>query len=464
MNTTLNKKDALNGTITVTIEANDYIAGIDKKINDYRKKANIPGFRVGHAPKSMIEKMMGPNMLLEEINNVASKGLFDFIEENKINILGQPVLNEETLIEKLEKGQDYTFKFDIGLAPEFELNISSSDIFTKYKVKVDEKEIDKDVENLRKRSGKLEDVDIAQNNDMVYLKLTELDGEGNILEGGVHADSVPMLTSSIKSEATKTLLIGIQKGTEKTVNIFSLFDNDESEMSHALGIQKATVVDLNHNFKMLVNEIKRTTLADINQELFDANFGKDNITTEEEMRERIAKEISGYFDAQAEHLLEHGMTDAIVAKHNITLPDAFLQRWLKDRYSDKFNDENMIEAYKPEANYLRNHLLEEKILQNNNIKVEEEDIRAAAIEYTKSMFGQYGMGSQINDELIMSMVEPSLKKDDYRSKMINSAVKKKVNTFIKSQITIDEKEISLDEFNKIVEEHNHLHHNHSHEE
>jgi trigger factor len=215
---------------------------------------------------------------------------------------------------------------------------------------------------------------------------------------------------------------------------------------------------------MVVNEIKRTTLADINQELFDMAFGKDAVTNEAEMRDRLAKEISSYFDGQAEHLLEHGMTDAIVAKHNITLPDAFLQRWLKDRYADKFNDDNMEEAFKPEANYLKNHLFEEKVLVSNNIKVEEEDIRAAAVEYTKSMFGMYGMSNQLNDELIDSLVEPNLKKDDYRSKMINSAVKKKVNDYIKSVITIENKEISQEEFLKIVEEHNHQHHNHSHEE
>lgn len=464
MNATLDKKDALNGTITVVIAADDYMPGIDKKITDYRKKATIPGFRVGHAPKAMIEKMFGPNMLLEEINASASKGLYDFIEENKINILGQPILNEETLIDKLEKGLDYTFKFDIGIAPEFDLQVSSADVFTKYVVKVEDKQIDEEVERMRKRFGKLQEVDIAEDNDMIYVKLTELDDDGNAIEAGVSADSVPILTSAVKSEVVKATLIDIEKGNESTVNIFGLFDNDEGEISHALGIQKPTVADLSPNFKMVVNEIKRTTLADINQELFDMAFGKDAVTTEAEMRDRLAKEISSYFDGQAEHLLEHGMTDAIVAKHNITLPDAFLQRWLKDRYADKFNDDNMEEAFKPEANYLKNHLFEEKVLVSNNIKVEEEDIRAAAVEYTKSMFGMYGMSNQLNDELIDSLVEPNLKKDDYRSKMINSAVKKKVNDYIKSVITIENKEISQEEFLKIVEEHNHQHHNHSHEE
>lgn len=460
MNVTFDKKDALNGTISVQIESTDYMLTYDKKLKDYRKKANIPGFRPGTAPMGMIEKQVGNSILLDEINTAASKGLYDYINGEKINLLGEPVLNQETIINKLEKGLNYTFKFDIGMAPEFDLNIGKGDVFTKYGVSVDEAEVNEEIERMRKRFGKLEEVTIAeQDNDMVYLNLVELTDDKTALEGGVKADNVPMLLSTVKNAEAKALLTGISKGATSTVNIFTLFDNDEQEMSHALGVAKVGIADLNQNFSFEVVDIKRNVEGDINQELFDSAYGPGNITSLEALKEKVAEDIKGFYTSQADHLLEHNMMDTLVAKHNVTLPDEFLKRWLMDRYADKFNAENVEEAYKPEANYLKNHLVEEKIMKAADIKIEEADIRAAAVEYTKQMFGGYAM-SGLNEDLINQLIEPSLKKEDYRSRMINSAVKIKVNAAVKDMITVEEKLVSKDEFMKIVEEHNAAHHNH----
>jgi trigger factor len=460
MNVTFDKKDALNGTISVQIESTDYMPTYDKKLKDYRKKANIPGFRAGTAPMGMIEKQVGNSILLDEINTAASKGLYDYINGEKISLLGEPVLNQETLIDKLEKGLNYTFKFDIGMAPEFDLNIGKGDVFTKYGVSVDEAEVNEEIERMRKRFGKLEEVSIAeQENDMVYLNLIELTDDKTALEGGVKADNVPMLLSAVKNTEAKALLTGISKGATSTVNIFTLFDNDEQEMSHALGVAKVGIADLNQNFSFEVVDIKRNVEGDINQDLFDAAYGPGNITSLEALKEKVAEDIKGFYTSQADHLLEHNMMDTLVAKHNVTLPDEFLKRWLMDRYADKFNAENIDEAYKPEANYLKNHLVEEKIMKAADIKIEEADIRAAAVEYTKQMFGGYAM-TGLNEDLINQLIEPSLKKEDYRSRMINSAVKIKVNAAVKDMITVEEKLVSKDEFMKIVEEHNAAHHNH----
>jgi trigger factor len=460
MNVTFDKKDALNGTISVQIESTDYMPTYDKKLKDYRKKANIPGFRPGTAPMGMIEKQVGNSILLDEINTAASKGLYDYINGEKISLLGEPVLNQETLIDKLEKGLNYTFKFDIGMAPEFDLNIGKGDVFTKYGVSVDEAEVNEEIERMRKRFGKLEEVTIAeQDNDMVYLNLVELADDKTALEGGVKADNVPMLLSAVKNAEAKALLTGISKGATSTVNIFTLFDNDEQEMSHALGVAKVGIADLNQNFSFEVVDIKRNVEGDINQDLFDAAYGLGNITSLEALKEKVAEDIKGFYTAQADHLLEHNMMDTLVAKHNVTLPDEFLKRWLMDRYADKFNAENVEEAYIPEANYLKNHLVEEKIMKAADIKIEEADIRAAAVEYTKQMFGGYAM-TGLNEDLINQLIEPSLKKEDYRSRMINSAVKIKVNAAVKDMITVEEKLVSKDEFMKIVEEHNAAHHNH----
>ncbi len=461
MNVTYEKKDALNGTVSVNITTEDYLPSYDKKLKDYGKKANIPGFRAGHAPKGMIEKMIGNSLLLEEINTLASKGLFDYIEGNKLNVLGQPVLNEDTKIDELTKEANYTFNFDIGLSPEIELNIGNEDVFTKYAATITDEMINEEIERMKKRFGKLTDVEEVAENDMIYVGLTELNENGEILEGGVNADSVPVAINTIKNEDLSKELIGKNKGATLTVNIYALFNNDESEMSHALSIQKQTVADLSHNFNLVIKEVKRTEATEINQDFFDQLYGKDVVTSEVEMREKIKAELSGYFDQQAQHLMDHELFDTLVAKHNIELPDAFLKRWLLEKYADKFNNDNIDEAYLPEANYLRNHILEEKILTTHNLKVEESEIKDAAINYTKQMFGAYG-NQGLSDDLLMSIVEPQLQKEEFRSRMINMAVREKVNNWLLNTISIETKEVSAEEFYKIMETHNSKHHKHEH--
>lgn len=457
MNVTFDKKDALNGTISVNINGADYAKEIDTKLKDYQKRANIPGFRPGMAPKGMIEKMYGTTVLLEAINSAASRGLFDYIEESKLNILGQPVLTEDTKVDELVKGNDYTFKFDVGLAPEFTLNISDKDVFTKLKVAIDEKQIDEEVDRLQKRSGNLIEVETARENDIVYTTMAELDENGNTFEGGVYSDSTPVLIQSIKNEAIKNEFLGSTKGKSFDVNVFDLFDNDQTEMSHALNINKLAVADINKNFRVTVKDIKSNEKAELNQELFDKVYGEGVVNSVEELRARIKSELENYFSGQADHLLEHEMLDTLVAKQNIELPDAFLKRWLIDRHADKFTTENVDENYSNEANYLRNHLFEEKVLGEAGVKVEEADIKEAALNYTRSMFGAYGTAG-ISDEMLEGIIEPSMKKEDYRSRMINLAVSQKVRDVIKSKVKIEEKEVSSEEFFKLVAEHNDKHH------
>ncbi|MFA6260754.1 MAG: trigger factor [Bacteroidia bacterium] len=462
MNVTFEKKDSLNGTISVNVGNADYAGEVDKKLKDYQKKSNIPGFRPGMAPKGMIEKMFGTSILLEAVNAAASKGLFDYIDEHKLAILGQPVLNEDSKIEELAKGKEYTFRFDIGLSPEFTLNVSADDVFTRYEVSIDDKMIDEEVDRMRKRFGNLHDVETAGENDIVYSEMLELDENQAVLEGGVSAASVPVLTSTLKNDAIKNEFIGASVGKQFAVNIFDLFDNDETEMSHALGINKHTVSDIGKNFQVTIKEIKHNEQAELNQELFDKAYGEGNVTTEAELRERVKGELSSYFGGQADHLFEHELVDTLVAKQDIPLPDEFLKRWLIDRHADKFNATNVDHEYQHEAEYLRNHLFEERVLSDNGVKIEDADIRAAAINYTRSMFGAYG-NTGINEEMLASIVEPSLKKDDYRSRMINIAVSNKVREVLKTKISVNTQIVTSEEFFKQVTAHNEKHHHqHSH--
>jgi trigger factor len=461
MNVTIENKDALNATISVNVASADYAPEIDKQLKNYQHKANIPGFRPGKAPKSMIEKMFGNTVLLEAVNSAASKALFNYIDEQKLSILGQPVLSDDSKIDELAKDKDYTFKFDIGLSPDVQLDISAKDVFTRYSVIIEDKQVDDEVDRMKKRFGNLLDVDAAGDNDMVYCSFTELDETGNAIEGGAHTASAPVLTSTIKQDDIKKQFIGLSKGAELTINIFDLFNNDETEIAHVLGIQKVGVKDLSPMFRLNVVDIKRNEEAELNQELFDKAYGPGTVNSVDELKTKIKEELSGYFAGQADHLFEHELLDSLVAKHHIPLPDEFLKRWLMDRHADKFSPENVDHNYQHEAEYLRNHLFEEKVLAANGAKVEDADIREAAIQHTRSMFGAYG-SSGLNDELLNSIIEPSLQKEDYRSKMINLAVSNKVRNIVKSLITVETKEVSAEEFYKLVGDHNAKHHQHNH--
>ncbi len=460
MNVTFNQSDELNGTITVSLSSEDFANNYQKKLKEVAKSVSIPGFRVGHAPKSMIEKMYGQSILLEEINKAASNGLFGYIEENKLNILGEPTLSKETAISDLKPDGQYTFAFEIGIAPKFELNVSKADTFTKYVVDVTDAMIDDEVSRISKRFGTLTDADTVAENDVVYFNLTELNN-GEILEGGVTASNVPVSANTVKDEALKAQIIGAKKEAELTFNIFTLFNNDEGEISHALGVQKAGVADLGPDFKAVIVDIKTSKPADVNQELFDKVYGEGIVTDEAAFRSKIKEELSGYFNGQAMHLVEHELFDKLVEKHNIQLPEAFLKRWLLNSHPDKFNNDNIDEKFVPEANYLRNHMFEEKILAANDIKIGEDEIKEAAVNYTKNMFGMYGGGQGLSDDLINSIVDPQLKKDDFRSRMINLAVRKRVNDYIYNTVTLEEKVVSESDFMAIVQEHNSKHH-HNH--
>ncbi|MFI5221331.1 MAG: trigger factor [Bacteroidia bacterium] len=461
MNVTIEKKDELNATISVQLAPVDYVPELDKQIRNYQHKANIPGFRPGKVPKSMIEKMFGNTALLEAVNSSASKGLFDFIDEQKLNILGQPVLTDDSKIDELAKDKEFIFKFDVGFAPDVKLDICPKDVFVKYKVSVDDKMLEEEIDRVKKQYGTMHDVQESTGDEMVYCSFDELDENGNIFEGGAHSDSAPILVPTVKNDELKKQLTGVKKENELTVNIFDLFENNETEISHVLGIQKVGVKDLNKQFKLVVKDIKRNIEAELNQELFDKVYGPGSVSSLEEFKEKIRSEVEGYYTGQAEHLFDHELINSLVDKHHISLPDDFLKRWMMDRHADKYNPENIDHGYIHEAEYLRNHLFEEKVLAENNVKVEDSDIREAAVNYTRSMFGAYGGGAGLNEELLNSLIEPNLKKEEYRSRMINIAVSNKVRNLVKSKVTIEEKEVSPEEFAKISAEHDSKHH-HNH--
>ncbi len=457
MEVKFNKTDDLNATLTVALTKADYSEAVEKELKKHQKNVAVKGFRTGAAPAGMIKSMYGKSILADELNRLSSKTLYDYLKDNNIDILAQPIESETIKSEvDIEKGENFLFAFDLGLAPQFELNISEKDRLDKYIIDVEDSEVDKEIETLRTRQGSMENVEVSEEKDIIYATLTELNENNEPLEGGVSNKSTSFSPELIKDESVKSSLIGIAKDSTLTVDIASLFNGNETVISSSLGIQKEAVNDLNKNFKLTVTEISRRIPAEINQTLFDAVMGEGTISSEEEFRAKIKENLEVYYKNESEHQIEHMLTHLLNDKHKINLPDAFLKRWLLVSKEDNYNAENIDERYESESNTLKEVLIREKVAAKFEITVSKEDIEDASLGYTLSLFRNYGMQNP-DFEFVKKFSDDSLKKEAHVQQMNDIAVRRKVYNKLKEIISYNEKHVSIEEFYKLIEEHNHNH-------
>lgn len=457
MEVKFNKIDDLNATLTVALTKADYTEAVEKELKKHQKNVAVKGFRTGAAPIGMIKSMYGKSILAEELNRLSSKTLYDYLKDNNIDILAQPVESDSIKSEvDIEKGEDFLFAFDLGLAPQFELNISEKDKLDKYIIDVEDSEVDKEMETLRTRQGSMENVEIAEEKDLIYGTLTELNENNEAFEGGVADKKTSFSPELIKDEALKNSLIGIAKDSTITVDISALFNGNETVISSSLGIAKEAVNDLNKNFKLTVTEISRRIPAEINQAFFDAVMGEGAVSSEEEFRTKIKENLEVYYKNESEHQIEHMLTHLLNDKHQISLPDAFLKRWLLVSKEDNYNEENIDERYASESSTLKEVLIREKVAAKYEIQVTKEDIEDASLGYTLSLFRNYGMQNP-DFEFVKKFSDDSLKKEAHVQQMNDIAVRRKVYNKLKEIISYNEKHTSIEGFYKMIEEHNHQH-------
>jgi trigger factor len=350
MELNFNKIDNLNATLVVTLEKADYAPSVEKELKKQQKQAVIKGFRPGSAPMGMIKSMYGKSVLAEEINRLASNGLYDYLKEQNIDIIAQP-LPSETLESDIdiEKGETFVFAFDLGLAPIFDFNISNKDSLDKYVITVDESEVDKEIENLGKRYGKLETVEVSEEKDILYATATELNDSNTSFEGGVNDKEISFTADLITDEAVKKQLTGVQAGTVLNLNIYSLFNENHTVIASTLGIAKEAVADLNPTFKISITEVKRQIPAELNQELFDQVMGEGVVTDIDAFRAKIKENLEAYYKNESDQQVEHMISHLLEEKHEVPLPDAFLKRWLLNTKEEQYTVENIDERYENES-------------------------------------------------------------------------------------------------------------------
>lgn len=460
MNVTFEEKDALNALLTIELTKDDYQPSVDSELKKYRNKAKIPGFRPGMAPMGMIKKMVGNAILVEEVNKLATNTLFNYLQENNIDVLGQPLASDEQAPIDFETQENFKLYFDLGLAPKFDLNFTPKDKLVRYNILVSDEELATEVDNNQRRYGKMLEIDMTETDqDTVKGLLTELDSNGEALEGGVEGKETTVLLELVKDADTQKSLLGKKVGDMVELDIFKFFNDNEKVLARTLELPVEGLNDINKTFKFEITEVKRFEKAEINQELFDLVFGEGAVSSEEEFKTKLKENIASYYNSEAEHQLEHSISHLIHDNHSLTLPDAFLKRWLVKTYPDTYTDENIDEKYQHEAGHLRSQLITEKLVSEFKLEVSNEEIADVSYGYTVQLLRQYGLTNP--DMETIKYFEQKNKEDrDFMRRVGDMAINRKVMQQIKSMVTIETKDIQVDDFYKMIEHHNHEHNHH----
>jgi trigger factor len=447
MNVSFEKKDDLNAIISVIVTNDDYQENLNKQFKDYRKKAKIPGFRPGTVPMGMIKQMIGKSALFEEVNRLTSEALYKHLQENTIDILGQPMTSTEKKGETdFDNYGDFTFHFDLGLAPIFDLNISSKDKLTRYEVELDQKEVATEVKNLRRQNGKLETKDKSETeNDSVVILVTEVDKKGEHKEGGVFEQEVTVLPEVVKHSKTKKQLVGVSTGDELSLNIFDLFNDNEMVIKQSLGIEQGAVANLNKTFKAIVKEIRQVVPAELNQDFFDLVMGPGAVKDEKEFEAKIEENLGLYYQAEAEKQLDAEVNKILEKNHSFVLPDAFLKRWLQETKPETYSPETVDEQYAKESVVLHKQLIREKIAEQENVEVTDEDVNQTSFAYTAQMLRQYGLNNP-DPSMVQNFEAKNREDKNYLMRIRDVVVEKKVLDKVKDLITIKSKKLAVDKF------------------
>ena len=443
--------DKINGLLTIVVEEEDYKNDVEKTLKDYRKKANVPGFRPGQAPMGMIKRQFGPSVKMEAVNKIIGQQIYKYVQDNKIQMLGEPLTSEKQAPVDIEKDGPYTFMFDIAVAPEMKVSLTGRDKVDYYKIVVDDKTIDQQVDMLASRSGSYEKAENYEGNDMLKGDLRELDENGNTKEDGITVESAVLMPSYIKVDDQKKLFDGAKLGDIITFNPRKAYPDNDTEVSQLLKIERDAVKDMESEFSYQITEIQRFKKHEVNEELFKQVFGEDtDVKDEAAFRAKIAEGLNEQLvnDSDFKFLLDvRAHCEKKVGK--LEYPDALLKRIMLANNKDK--GEDFVEKnYEMSIKELTWHLIKEQLVSAQNIKIEDADIKETAKEAARAQFAQYGM-TNIPEEYIENYANEILKKGDSTEALVDRAVDRKLAAALKGVAKLNEKEISVEDFNKMMQ-------------
>ena len=453
MNISFEAPDKVNGLMTITLEKEDYQGEVEKTLKDYRKRANIPGFRPGQVPMGMIKRQFGTSAKVDVVNKLLGEKLYGYVKENNIQMLGEPLPAEQQEPVDFEGEGALTFKFDIAVAPEFKAELTDKDKIDYYNITVDDKLIDQQVEMYQSRAGQYEKAETydAEQRDMLKGDLRELDADGNVKEDGITIADAAMMPQYMKVDDQKKLFDGCKLGDIITWNPRKAYPDNDAEVSSLLKIEKDQLAEHEGDFTYQITEINRYVKHEVNQELFDQVFGEGNVKDENDFRQKIADQIGQQLKAESDYKFLLDVRKYMEEKvGKLEFPEAILKRVMLNNNKDKGADfvEKNFEGSIKELGW---HLIKQQLVAAQDIKVEDDDLKNVAKDAARAQFAQYGM-SNVPDEYIENYAQDMLKKRENIDNIIDRAVDVKLTAALKNVVTLNEKKVTLEDFQKLFQE------------
>lgn len=440
--------DKINGLLTVTIEEDDFKNDVEKELKNYRKRANVPGFRPGMVPMGLIRRQYGNAVKMDVVNNKLSEEVNKYIQDNKINMLGMPLGSEKQTPVDLEKDAPYTFMFDIAVAPEFDIELSDKDAIDYYDITVDDKLVDQQVDGFASRFGAYQKAEGYKEGDVLKGDLRELDAEGNTKEGGVEVEGATVMPQYLKDDDQKKLFEGAKAGDIITFNPYKAYAGG-AEVATLLKVEREKKDDYQGDFSYQVTEVQHFEKHAVDQELFDQVFGKDEVKDEKSFREKIAEGVKQQLATDEDFRFLQDLRKYAEEKvGQLTYPEALLKRVLKENNKDK-DDEFINKNYEASLKDLTWSLIKNKLAEKAEVKVNDDDVKNVAREIARAQFAQYGM-QNVGEEYVNNYAEELLKQRDTVNQFAERAVDEKLVAAIKPVVKLNHKEISLEDFNKMV--------------
>ena len=448
MNIQFESADKVNGLMTITIEQADYQEQVDKKLKDYRKKAQVPGFRPGMVPMGLIKKQYGTAVKVDEVNRVLGEKLYEYIRENKIQMLGEPLPNEGQQPQDLEGNGPFEFKFDIAVAPEFKAELTAKDKVDYYVIKADDKLIDDQVLNFASQAGEFVEAQEWSGNDTLKGDLRQLDAEGYTLEGGIEVEGALVMPSYVKGESEQKKFDGAKPGDIIVFNPKKAYPDNDAEVAALLKKQKDEVKDLESDFSFQITEIRHFQPAAVDEKLFTRIFGEE-CTTEADFRQRIADGLKAQLAGNSDYKFLLDVRQYMEKKvGELQFPEALLKRVMINNNKDK-GEEYVEKNFRASIDELKWHLIKEQLVVQTGIKVEDADLKLIAKDAIRQQFAQYGM-SNVPDDILEQYADEQLKKRENLDNFVERAIDLKLTQALKQVVKLNQKEVTLDEFNKLM--------------
>lgn len=447
MNVSLEKNDNVKAVITINLVKADYAQKAEESLKDFRKKASLPGFRPGQVPMGLLKKRFGRDFTAEAVEKVVREELDKYIKDNNVEVLGEAIPSAEQNGEfDFENQEEFTFKFDVALKPEFDLTLDANDTIDYYDIEVSDKMVDGQVKMYAQRAGSYSKVDSYEDGDMVKGLLAELDADGNTKEGGIQVEGAVMLPRYMKDDAQKALFDGCKVNDVLVFNPAKAYEGSNVELSSLLKIEKEAAAEVTADFSFQVEEVTRFVEGELNQELFDNVFPGAGITDEAGFRARIAEVMAAQFGRDSDFKFIEDLRTYVFNKiGEVPFAEDVLKRYIKMvKLSRK--EEYKDEDYAQQTEALKWQLAKDKLAKANNLKVEQEDLKNTAKNLAKIQFAQYGM-LDVPDNVLDNYADKMLK--EHLESMIDRCIEEKIAAALKSVVTLNHKPISVEDFNKM---------------